>query len=148
MKFCILGAIFLLTLISPLQSMLCFREGCFASEEWLLNTNSAFLFCSYRHSTVHMMQKPHQCPHCPFAARMASHLRRHLRLHTGAKPYRCPYCSYTCNILVSNLLPTDSSQAWIRSFGHLTIEELRIRHRTLPCTTYWVCIYGLFARSA
>ena len=59
------------------------------------------LFCSHRHSTVHLMQKPHQCPHCPFAARMASHLRRHLRLHTGAKPYRCPYCSYTCNILVS-----------------------------------------------
>ena len=60
------------------------------------------LFCSHRHSTVHLMQKPHQCPHCPFAARMASHLRRHLRLHTGAKPYRCPYCSYTCNILVSS----------------------------------------------
>jgi hypothetical protein len=80
------------------------------------------LFFSHRHSTVHLMQKPHQCPHCPLAARMASPLRRHLRLHTGAKPYRCPYCSYTCNILVSSFAADtrNNSQIWIRSRGRLT----------------------------
>ena len=36
--------------------------------------------------------KAHKCPHCSFATRQGSHLRRHLRRHTGEMPYECKHC--------------------------------------------------------
>ncbi|XP_076059145.1 uncharacterized protein LOC143035883 isoform X28 [Oratosquilla oratoria] len=45
-------------------------------------------------SSSQYSERPHPCPHCPYAATTKDSLARHIRKHTGERPFKCPNCPY------------------------------------------------------
>jgi len=65
----------------------CPREGCGRSYDTKAKHDQHMRF---KHSKFAQL-KPHQCPHCPYAARSPSRLKEHLLSHTRIAEFRCPF---------------------------------------------------------